>query len=142
MIRFTVPAVPVAQPRARATVGPSGHARVYEPKQHPVVAFKATVRTAFCSAYDGPPIAGPVQCDLVFVMPRPKSMIWKTKPMPRVAHIKKPDRDNLDKAVMDALTGLAWRDDCQVCCGTIQKVVASGSEQPHVEVSIGCLDWI
>jgi Holliday junction resolvase RusA-like endonuclease len=56
--------------------------------------------------------------------------------MPRTYHAKKPDRDNLDKAVMDALKGLAWIDDSQVCDGRIIKLIAAGDEQPHVEIRI------
>ena len=49
---------------------------------------------------------GPLRCDAVFVMPRTQSQICKKKPMPRIPHQKKLDRDNLDKALMDALKGL------------------------------------
>lgn len=91
---------------------------------------------AFENAYQGAPLAGPLRCDLVFVMPRPKGLIWKTKAMPRLFHASKPDRDNLDKAVMDALKGLAWNDDAQVCQGSIEKWIAAGDEQPHVVIRI------
>lgn len=143
-IQFIVPAVPVAQPRPRATAF-GGHARVHEVthtgkgptrKPHPIAAFKAAVMHAAQDAYSGPPLDGPLRMDVVFVMPRPKVKVWKTKPMPRYRHTGKPDRDNLDKAVMDALKGLVWVDDSQVCDGRIQKFVASGYEQPHVEVRI------
>lgn len=135
MIEFIVPAVPIAQPRARATAF-NGHARVYEPTKHPIKAFKATVRMAAQSAYNGPPLEGALQVDCVFVFPRSKAMIWKRKPMPRVRHTKKPDRDNCDKAVLDALNGLLWRDDCQVCAGELEKWIASGDEQPHVIIRV------
>ena len=37
-------------------------------------------------------------------------------------HTDKPDRDNADKAVLDALTNLGlWGDDKQVCDGRIRK---------------------
>lgn len=144
-IKLRVPAVPVAQPRPRAS-NFAGRTRVHEVtsikkadgsrKAHPIVAFKSTVRMSFQAAYGGAPIEGPLRCDLVFVLPRPKSLMWKTRSMPRVPHTKKPDRDNLDKAVMDSLTGLAWKDDCQVCDGRIQKWIAAGDEQPHVEITI------
>lgn len=56
--------------------------------------------------------------------------------MPRLWHDIKPDKDNLEKSLMDALKGLAWRDDAQVCRSLTEKVVASGNEQPRVEVRI------
>ena len=133
-IALYIPGVPVAQPRPRATaVG--RHARVYHARG-PVDAFKAGVRLAASQAFSGAPLEGPLRVDSVFVFPRPKHMIWKTKPMPRVWHAKKPDRDNVDKAVLDALTGLLWRDDAQVCAGGQEKWIASGDEQPHVVVTV------
>lgn len=139
MIKVIVPAVPIAQPRARASTF-GGHVRIYTPTKHPVTAFKATVRMAFQQAYQGPPLTGPLRCSLTFVFPRPQAMIWKKREMPRVWHPKKPDRDNCDKAVMDALKGIAWIDDAQVCAGEILKFIASGDEQPHVVITLEELD--
>ena len=145
-IEFTVPAVPVAQPRGRATAS-GGRARIYshttnnnnttgDSRPHPIVAFKATVRMAASEAYTGPPLLGPLRVDVLAVFPRHSDKIWKRKPMPRYRHVEKPDRDNLDKAVLDALKGITWRDDCQICDGRIQKWRASGDEQPHVVITI------
>lgn len=140
-IIIRVPAVPVAQPRARAAVI-AGQARIYNPSKHPVTAFKATVRHAFHDAYKGSPLTGPLRCDCLFVMPRPKSLIWKTRAMPRLPHAIKPDRDNLDKAVMDALKGIAWIDDSQVSQGWIEKCIAAGDEQPHAVIMIAQVEVI
>jgi Holliday junction resolvase RusA-like endonuclease len=150
MIRFIVPAVPVAQPRPRATLSPGGkHARVHEVthikdangrrRQHPIAAFKAAVGTAYNAACKAPPAMGPLSVLLVFVMPRTKGLIWKTKPMPRMPHAKKPDADNLCKAATDALLGIAYVDDSQIADLRVQKWIAAGDEQPHVEVTIGSL---
>ena len=135
MIEFKVPAVPVAQPRARATsIG--GHARVYEPTSHPIAAFKASVRLAASCAFSGGALTGPLRVDCLFLFPRPKSLIFKKRDMPRVRHIKKPDADNLAKSVLDALNGLVWVDDCQVCECVLTKWIAAGDEQPHVLVRV------
>lgn len=140
MIRFTVPAIPIAQPRQRhrvMTVNGRPMAMNYTPAKHPVQDFKASVRMAFAAAYSGPPLEGPVKLVAVFVLPRPKRLIWKSRPMPRVLHIAKPDLDNLEKALKDSLNGLAWRDDSQVCDVEKMKFVAAGDEQPGVTVEIG-----
>lgn len=144
-ISFRVPCVPVAQPRPRA-VKFGDRARMHEVthvkgedgqrRPHPIAAFKATVRLAAQQAYQGPPIAAPVRIDVQFVFPRESSKVWKTKPMPRYPHTVKPDRDNLDKAVLDALKGTVIIDDCQAYAGTIEKWRAAGDEQPHCVVSI------
>jgi Holliday junction resolvase RusA-like endonuclease len=38
--------------------------------------------------------------------------------------------------VLDVLNGLAWQDDAQIHTLNINKVVAAGDEQPHVQVRI------
>jgi Holliday junction resolvase RusA-like endonuclease len=53
-----------------------------------------------------------------------------------VWHEKKPDLDNLLKALKDALTGLAWRDDSQVCQCYCEKRYANHDEQPHATITV------
>ena len=133
LIVFSVPGVPIAQPRIKATaIG--GYARVYTPKT--ADAYKASVAIAFKTAYGGNPIDGPVHVSIEFVMSRPKSMIWRKREMPSEWHTKKPDIDNLAKAAIDALYGLAWIDDSQVCSMSITKRIASGSESPNTTIRI------
>ena len=137
-ITFRVNAIPVAQPRARATsIG--GHARVYEPKDHPIAAFKASVRLAASCAFSGGALDGPLRVDCLFLFPRPKSLMFKKRDMPRVRHVKKPDTDNILKAGCDSLNGLVWRDDCQVCEMVGTKWIAAGDEQPHFLVRVTAL---
>lgn len=137
MIKFTIPAVPVAQPRQRSAMI-AGKVRNYTPATHPVNAFKATARLAWANSdYDGEPLPYAFAVRLTFVFPRPGRLIWKSRPMPRAGHTRKPDADNLAKAVLDALNGVVWPDDSQVCRLTVEKVYAAGGEQPHVEVRIG-----
>lgn len=149
IVEFTVPCVPAGQPRSRSSVF-AGRSRVYNPttigkgdrkRPHPAVEFKASLRHAASAAYSGRPLHGPTRVDVEAVFPRPKSLIWKRKPMPRLLHTAKPDRDNLDKCVLDALTQAGViRDDAQVCGGEIWKWVASGDEQPHVVVRVSVLN--
>ncbi len=77
---------------------------------------------------------GAVEIDILFGMPRTKGQIFKTKPMPRLLHTKKPDSDNLAKSVLDALKGILWIDDAQVCSLTVTKVVCAGDERPFVRI--------
>lgn len=146
-ISFRVPAVPIAQPRPRATMAHGGKgARMHEvttirntdgsKKPHPIAAFKASVRHEAGLAYSGPPLDAPLSLYVVFLMPRPGKLIWKSRPMPRQPHTSKPDLDNLVKAVKDALSGLCWRDDALVAHLVGSKLYASGSEQPGVEILI------
>ncbi len=124
IIQFIVPAVPVAQPRARATTV-NGMARMYEAKKsHPVHDFKASVRLSASQAYQGPPLDYPLNLWLAFVFPsKLKSRVWKPT---------KPDIDNLVKSFCDALNSLLWIDDGQIVQLIVTKEHASSDEQPHV----------
>lgn len=81
----------------------------------------------------------PLRVDMYFRMPRPKAhflrgVLRSTAPS---WHVKKPDKDNLEKAVMDALTDAGiWRDDSAVCAGYVEKVYHRAKE------SIGCTIFI
>lgn len=147
-ISFTVPCVPVPQPRPRA-VSRGNHASVYNPtsiktaegrKPHPIVEFKAAVRYCAMQAYQGPPLTGPLSMRLRFELPRPKSMIWKKKEMLLAYHTGPKDIDNMAKAVMDALNKLLYVDDGQVCELQAEKLIVAGGEQPHVYVYIEEID--
>ena len=137
MIQFTVPAVPVAQPRARATTI-NGHARMYEAaSKHPIHAFKASVRLAAREVYKGPPLDGPLRVWATFVFPRPQRLCRKKDPTGRLpCDSGRSDLDNLIKGLCDALNELTWKDDRQICAALIVKEYAAIDEQPHVDVSI------
>ena len=45
--------------------------------------------------------------------------------MPMRWHSKKPDIDNLWKAVLDAASGVLWQDDRQIVAGKTAKVIAA-----------------
>lgn len=139
MITFTIPGLPVAQPRQRSRVMAAGGRFIsqnYTPADSPVQSFKAAVRMAAAAAYCGEPLAGPLSVTLRFIFPRPKGLMFRSKPMPRVPRQGKPDIDNLLKSVADALNGLLWRDDAQIVGAFVTKWIAAGGEQPRTEVQV------
>jgi len=139
-IQFTVHAVPVAQPRQRHRIARTKTGKMFSqnftPTKDPVNAFKASVQQAAAGAYDGPPLDDPLSVSLVFVLPRPKAKVWKRKPMSREPHVGRGDADNFAKAVLDALSGVLWRDDRQVAHLDVWKWIAAGDEQPGVNVTV------
>lgn len=146
VIRLHVNTVPVAQPRAKAT-SRGAHAAMYSPttvktkagrKAHPIVAFKTAVRAAARGkGFDGTNlIDSALRVDCCFVFPRPQRLLKKSSLKCRLPHTIKPDRDNLDKAVLDSLTGLVWVDDCQAAFGSIEKYYVAVGETPHVAIVI------
>ena len=103
---FVVLGKPVAQPRHRATFR-GGFAKMYIPREHPVHGFKERI-IAEAHKHELVRIEGPVRLDLMFAFVQPKGRVGQFK-------ISKPDLDNLEKAVMDALTTAGvWCDDAQV----------------------------
>lgn len=110
---FTIPGKPIPQPRTQSTR--SG--RHYTP-DNGVKGYKAhaamLARQAGCT-----PATGRVALELRFVFKRPKSHLTKTGAVrssaPEFPGHGHGDTDNLTKSVKDALTGIAYVDDCQVC---------------------------
>jgi len=85
------------------------------------------------------PLDCPVSISMSFYFKRPKShyrtgkyshILKETAP---TWHTSKPDRDNLDKFFLDALTGIFLADDKIVCSGLITKCY---SEKPRTEIVI------
>ncbi len=140
-IIFFVDSAPVPQPRQRHRLigGAKPFVQNYTPTAHPVTAFKSVVQMRARQAYQGAPLAGPLRVSLLFLMPRPQRLIWKTKPMPREWAAKPIDTDNLFKSCADALTGIIWIDDGQVCDSSTQKMYHAGDESPGVHVEIETL---
>ena len=138
IIEARIPGEPVAQGRARAFTTPSGFVRLYDPAKSRN--WKATAhehfRLALQAAQVTRPLVGPVQCEILAVFTCPASQWRKTRPMPRRPHAKKPDAENVAKAVLDAGTGVVWIDDSQVADLRIRKVIGEQGEAPYVLVSV------
>lgn len=70
------------------------------------------------------PCAGPVDISLVFFLNRPKAhhrANGELKPAAPPYPMGKPDVDKLARLILDALTGIAWKDDAQVVKLTVGK---------------------
>jgi len=82
-------------------------------------------------------LSGPVRVDIRWLFPRPRRLCRKRDPDGPVWQISRPDRDNLDKAVLDAVsTIMFWRDDAQVCAGTIEKLYHGKAKRPGALISV------
>lgn len=136
IVAFRVDCIPVAQPRQRHAVI-ACHVRNYLPTNHPVQKFKHEIRQAFAwKRPDGWDVTRPMEVRLVFTFPRPASRIRKRGENPPYPKAGKPDVDNLAKAVLDALNGLAWNDDSQVAILYVAKWVGEPGQVPGVTVTI------
>jgi len=104
-----VKGVPIAQPRPR--LGKHGNFYSNSPS---VKAWKKEITASFAGILR-PLITEAVHLKVVFFMPVPEGMKIDEKNECYTPHIKKPDADNLIKAIMDAITEAGvWKDDSLV----------------------------
>lgn len=78
---------------------------------------EAIALTARAAGWTGAPADVPVMLGLVFVRPRPVSHLGKGGSVRETAPAlptSKPDIDKLERATLDALTGVCWVDDSRV----------------------------
>lgn len=84
----------------------------------------------------------PTMVDATYYFARPKSHygtkggVQYIKPGAPRQHTSKPDRDKLDRALNDALTGVVFNDDSQSWSGRTSKVYCNAGEMPGVQVSV------
>jgi hypothetical protein len=141
-----IPGEPFAQPRARAAVV-AGRAIIYDPGK--AKAWKNQAREVMLDRTGRPgtipgtgrpgafglmaePFEGPVTLEVLAVFTCPKSDHRTREPRGRRWHVKKPDADNVLKAVKDAAKGVLWFDDSQVARETCTKIIAAQGEAPFV----------
>lgn len=114
-VAFVVPGEPVGKGRPRvSTIG--GHARMFTPKK--TANYESLIAVAAQQAMqDRELIAGPVLMELRIVVPVAAS--WSKKKTTaalagEVMPTKKPDADNVLKAICDGINGIVFKDDVQV----------------------------
>lgn len=137
-VSFMVPEVR-GQGRPRACVR-AGHASVY--KADADRAFEASLRRAFEAArrlagLPEEPAGGEVSVAVRCSSPKARGPRGSEQPF-----VQRPDADNVAKSVLDALNGVAWRDDSQVTDLWVRKMRrrADSGRRTEVEVSWGEVD--
>lgn len=121
--RFDVLGIPKGQPRGRSFVR-QAKGRTMSGIYDPGTAddWKARIISEAFRVLPVSPLTGPVRVDIDLFFPRPKRLCRKADPDGPVLHTAKPDRDNSDKCVLDALTQVGFfADDAQVCGGEVRK---------------------
>lgn len=114
-IAFSVDGIPVPKGSARSYVSKRGKLSTVQDNKDRLIPWEAAVgwraRAAGLRPTDAPCIVS-----AVFRMPRPKSHYGARglRPSAPRHHAIRPDTDKLIRAILDALTGIAWMDDSQV----------------------------
>lgn len=134
-LEFTIPVKPQSKQRHRTGRGGQHYTpaatRAFE--NTVLMAAREAMRKAGLSVFEGA-----VRVDMLLVFDRPKRHP-KSWPQGLVARPKRPDRDNLVKAVNDGLKAI-WGDDAQVVCGEPFKCYAEEGGKARVEVRIETRD--
>ena len=101
----------VPQPQGSKTPGRRSDGTPFLREANPNLKdWRTAVGFVLQSEWHGPPLDGPLSVEFNFGLLRPKSVSEKRRPHPTV----KPDLDKLERAVMDALTGIVIVDDALV----------------------------
>ena len=138
MIKFRYNGEPVGKGRPRVTARGGKFAHAYTPKR--TKDFEDAIRFEFmASNCEAMPVYDreiALKANVLIGVAIPQSYSKKRQALCRdrfIAPNKKPDIDNILKAIFDALNGAAFVDDVQIVKVTAEKVYA---DEPFVEVTI------
>jgi len=108
--------------------------------------WQAAVAQSAIDAHDGDCLRGPVRLAVAFYFHRPRSHYGTGRNAARVRaaaparHVVRPDLLKLTRAIEDALTGVLWHDDAQVCEELLSKHFAEEGEPERVRVKVTPLE--
>lgn len=139
VINLFVAGEPKAQPRPRAFArkfGDKYSARVYDAGT--AEGWKSAIAISVRPYLPTPGLAGPIRVDADFLFARPKRLERKCDPVDEIPHTQKPDRDNLEKALLDCLKilGVFADDDAQVCAGEPRKFWAAKNGRAGMRLTV------
>ena len=132
-LMFEIPGEPVAKARPRV-VNLRGYSVAYTPEK--TKSFENLVKMMYVNKYKDTKLEGPLSLTIHAFFSIPKSTSKKLKNEwihGRCPVIKKPDTDNLAKAIADSLNKIAYNDDSQIAEIYVTKEYA---ERPRTMVII------
>lgn len=131
-ILIEIPGEPVAQGRPRFTSRPFPHA-IDPPKAR---VWKGVAQMFMRDAMRGaPPLQGALEVEVSATWTCPASTSKRASQVKRL-RAKKPDAENVAKAVLDAGNGVVWGDDAQVAVLIVRKWTGARGEAPGVAVRV------
>lgn len=137
-LKFFVPGEAVGKGRPKTSARIAGGkviTRHYTPEK--TVNYESLIALVGQQAMAGRALLeGPVMVELDIVLGIPQSMSKKRKTLALAGQLyptKKPDLDNVQKAIYDGLNGVVWKDDVQVVRAMVGKRYG---ETPGVRVKV------
>lgn len=128
MIKFTIPGEPRAKQRHRTTKNGFN----YTPKE--TVEYENWVKQCYFIEHRQTMLEGQIKAEIKAYFGIPNSYTKKRKRAiaeGKVRPTKRPDTDNIAKAVLDSLNGIAYKDDSAIVSLQVEKYF---DEKPRVEV--------
>lgn len=133
-IKFTVPGAPKGKQRPRIC-RINGRNMAYTPRQ--TVEYEKLIKARYNAVSDAKFDKNePLEINVIALFQIPKSASKKSKKMMingQLLPAKKPDIDNIAKVVLEALNGICYHDDAQICQICCKKMYA---ENPEIQVTI------
>lgn len=135
VIRNGIPAAK-GRPRASARIGADGEPFVTMHTPTETRDAERAIRAAFKRKYPRHvPWSGPIMLNFTAVFAIPQAFNGKLRALARAGELyvtKKPDKDNIEKLIVDALNLVAFHDDAQIIGGGVKLY----GERPRIEFSL------
>jgi Holliday junction resolvase RusA-like endonuclease len=127
VIKFEIPIPPV--PKARARITRFG---AYTPGQ--TKAFENQVALHVKKLHSGPPFNTPMRVYIECHVKRP----LKPQKHCRTYPAMRPDVDNFQKSIMDALNDVLWKDDALLC--DVRCIKIYSTDKPRILIKLESMD--
>lgn len=138
IIKFEIPGEPQGKRRARFVRAGHFIKSYADPK---CVSYETFVREMFCLAYpEFIPLEGALAIEIEAFCGMPKSVSKKKRELMengKIRPAKRPETDNIGKVILDALTGLAFKNDSQITRLLVEKLY---SERPRLQIEISIIE--
>jgi Holliday junction resolvase RusA-like endonuclease len=141
LVEIDIPGEPVAQGRPRFSTVTTRSGQTFTSAYDPAKSrnWKAMARDYAEQAMlrmGRKPVSDLLEVEVRAYFTCPKSDHRKTAPRPLRRHGKKPDAENVAKAVLDAMEGVVYFNDSQVSDLLAFKRIAAQGDAPHVHVVV------
>lgn len=134
VVKFTVPGIPAPAGSKNGFYNRKQGRVIITDDSYRAKPWMAAVAAAAHEAHAGELLAGPLELQVHFVLPRPAGHFGKgvnaevIRPGAPTHPTVRPDITKLVRAVEDALTGIIWRDDAQVVVQHLTKTYGHRAE--------------